>query len=646
MSKNWYGWKGSILRVDLSKRKVSTQELPKEYTRDFLGCRGINAKIMFDELKAGIDPRSPENVLVFGTGPLEGTPVGMGRISVSTKSYRRTYAEGGFGGFFAPELKFAGYDHIVITGRAEKPAFLFIDDGKAEILNAKNFWGMTTWDADESLRDELGDPNIQVACIGPAAEREVHACPIFGSFNRSGGRADCGTVMGGKRLKAIAVRGTKGVQIAHPEDFEKAFDRMRDVLRIDGMDHYVVPYGVFGSTSQIRIFNEAGWFLTRNAQEGSFEGADKVSGERYLEQYAVKPRACFGCFFQPGCGVWYKVDDGPYSGIYGETLWAADNIMFTALSGIDYLPAALKARAMCNQLGMDALFIAQAIAWTMECQEKGILTKEDTDGIDLKFGNHEAMIEMIRKIAYREGFGNILAEGVDFAARKVGKGSERFALTIKGQEIEGIPERSLYVASLGLAVSEVGPDHTRWYPPYPFNPKLASKELIKELKLDDIDFEKAFQTRNPDGKGKLLIFLENSRAIIESLPSCVYAIRGMMGIDHRLWFDLLTSGTGEKYAYDEMWKIGERIRNIERAFIIREGFRRKDDTIARRFREESIEKHNIGPLTQEKLDAMLDEYYETRGWDVETSIPTRIKLEELGLDNVIEEFEKLGIWGN
>jgi aldehyde:ferredoxin oxidoreductase len=251
---------------------------------------------------------------------------------------------------------------------------------------------------------------------------------------------------------------------------------------------------------------------------------------------------------------------------------------------------------------------------------------------------------MIRKIAYREGFGNILAEGVESASKRVGRGSEKYTLTMKGQEIEGIPERSLYVASLGLAVSEVGPDHTRWYPPYPFNPKLASKELLKELKLDNIDFEKAFQTRNPEGKGKLLVFLENSRAVIESLPSCVYAIRGMMGIDHRLWLDLLNSGTGESYAYDEMWRIGERIRNVERAFNIREGFRRKDDTIPRRFREEPLEKHHIPPLTQEKLDLMLDEYYTARGWDVKTSIPTREKLSELNLNDVIEEFDRTKIW--
>jgi len=645
MGSKWFGWKGSILRANLSTGKISRQELPKDYARQFIGCRGINAKIMLDELKAGADPRSPENILVIGAGPLDGTPVGMGRVSVSTKSYRNTYAEGGFGGFFGPELKYAGYDHIAITGRSENPVFLYIDDGEAELLDAKHLWGKTTWDTDESIRDDLGDPDIQVCCIGPAAEREVHACPIFGSFNRSGGRAGCGTAMGGKRLKAIAVRGSKGVQIADPERFEKAFGRMREILRIDGSDQYLVPYGIFGSTSQARIFNDAGGLIARNAQQGSFEGADKVSGERYLEKYAIKPRACFGCFFQPGCGAWYEVKEGPYAGTVGEGLWAGDDFMFTSFVGVDYLPAALKARVMCNQLGMDAFFVGHALSWTMECREKGILSREDTDGLDLRFGNHEAMIEMIRKIAYREGFGGILAEGVESASRRIGKGSERYVLTIKGQEIEGIEERNLYVASLGVAVSEVGPDHTRWYPPYPFNPKLASKELLEELKLDNIDFGKAFQTRNPEGKGRLLVFLENSRAVVESLPSCVYAIRGMMGIDHRLWLDLLNSGTGADYTYDEVWRIGERIRNVERAFNVREGFRRKDDTIPRRFREEPLRKHNIEPLTQEKLDMMLDEYYEARGWDVKTAVPTKGKLEELGLQYVIEEFNRLKVWG-
>jgi aldehyde:ferredoxin oxidoreductase len=288
--------------------------------------------------------------------------------------------------------------------------------------------------------------------------------------------------------------------------------------------------------------------------------------------------------------------------------------------------------------------VAYTIAWAMECYEKGIINKSDTDGVDLRFGNDEIIIDLIKKIAYREGFGNLLAEGSQRASQIIGKGSDKYLLTVKGQELEGMPERNLYVAALGVATSEVGPDHTRWYPPYPPNPRIISKDLLNELGVD-IDLSSALQTRLPDGKGKLLRWLVISRSVVESLPGCVFLLRDTLGLDLRIWKDLLIAATGVNFTYPEILKAGERILNIERAFIVREGYRRKDDIIPRRMLEEPVPRHHYRELDRKTFNHMLDEYYEENGWDKNTAIPTREKLEELGLNEVIKQFDRLGIWG-
>jgi aldehyde:ferredoxin oxidoreductase len=641
MGRNWYGWKGVILRVDLSERKIVKQELSMELAKNYIGCRGINSKILYDEVKPGTDAFSPENELIFGTGPLDGTPVGMGRVSVTTKSTRGTLIEGGFGGFFGPELKFAGYDHLIIKGRAEKPVYIWIDDESVEIRDAAHLWGKTTWVTDKIIKDEIGDPSIQVACIGPAAENLVSSCPVVSNLTHTGGRG-CGTIMGAKKLKAIAVRGSGEVKVAYPAEFEKAYAKIREALDLRGSkDRFTVPWAIFGPSILPRIFNEEGGLMSLNAQRMAWEHADDISGEKYLMEYVMRPNACFCCPF-PSCSTWFQVKDGPYAGTVGGKLTAGDVICLGSLIGVNYLPAILKTRSLCDQLGLDVFHVGFALSWAMECFEKGILTEKDTDGIALQFGNHEGVIEMVKKIAYRDGFGGILAEGVEKASRIVGKGSERYALAVKGQELEGMPQRNLYVAALGVATSEVGPDHTRWYPPYPPHPQVVAREVLEELHID-VDFEKALNTRSPEGKGRLLKWLTDTRAVFESIPTCVFILRGELGIDLRIWREVLVKGTGVDFSCEELMKAGERIINIERAFIVREGFRREHDTIPRRMLEEPVPERYYGPISRGDLDRMLDEYYEARGWDKGTAIPTRRKLEELGLKEVADELEKLKV---
>jgi aldehyde:ferredoxin oxidoreductase len=636
-----YAWKGSILKIDLSKSKIAKLDLPRDLAKDYIGCRGLNSKILYDEVKAGVDPLGPGNVLIWGAGPLEGTPVGMGRFSATTKSPRMTIAEGGLGGFFSPELKFAGYDHLVVRGQSRKPVYIWIDDGLVEVRDADHIWGKTTWETDKILKQELGDQNIQICYIGPAAENMVHAAPLISGLTHAGCRAGFGEVMASKKLKAVAVRGSGGVQVANPREFERLFMELYTYFDPDKcMDRYYLTQLTGPQHASIQSFE--GNLQTRNSQELSFEYAHEISGEKYLENYVERPRACFSCHVASFCrgAKWYEVKDGPYAGTNGGGLW--NMIALGALMAVHSIPAILKANTLCNQLGLDMFHVAYSIAWAMECYEKGIINRNITDGIELTFGNHQAVIEMITKIAYRDGFGSILADGVDKASQRIGNGSERFALTIKGQELDTMPLRNLYIAALGVATSETGPDHTRWYPPQPPNPRIVPPEARREMHFD-LDLEKAFQTKLPEGKGFFLKWLTDSRAVLESLPTCQTMYRGKYQIDMRLWADILTAATGENFTLQGVMLIGERIINIERSFNIREGFTRKDDTIPIRMQTEPVPAHHYGPLKPEDLNYMLDEYYQARGWDKKTSIPTKQKLQELSLAGVIKDFEQLRI---
>lgn len=639
MNRKLFGWKGKILRINLSNGKVSKQNLPKEWMRDFIGCRGINSKILYDEVNPNINAYDPKNKLIFGTGPLEGTPIGMGRVSITTKSDRGCIGEGGFGGFWGPELKYAGYDHVVIEGISKKPCYIWIDDEIVEIRNAEHLWGMDTWQTDRTIKEEIDDFDIQIAYIGPAGENLVHASTILTDLCRSGARSGCGEVMGSKKLKAIAVRGSGGVQVADPEEYKKLWRTIysaHDHYHTD--DIYVPIYYVFGSCGIAKMYNFSGGLQTRNAQEGEFAGFDEVSPEKYYEKYAVRGTACFCCPYAAE-GKWHEVNEGEYAGTKGKNLWAGNLHSFSALIGNSNLAAIVKLVDDCNKLGMDNYFVGYSIAFAMECYERGILTKDDVDGLELYFGNHNAAVELAKKIAYRDGFGDLLALGVEKASKKIGRGSERYKLTVKGNELEMMPWRNLYQAALGLATSESGPDHTKWYPPYPSNPRLVSPELLKELDLD-LDLKSVFMPRTPEGKAKFMKFRYDSTSFLECLPTCIYMPRGKLGIDFRPWVRILNSCTGLDFTLKEAMNVGARLGTLDRAFNVREGFRRKDDSVPRRMKEEPVGAQFYGPLKQEDFDKMLDEYYEFQGWDKKTSIPTKKILEELGLSYVVDDLKK------
>lgn len=636
----------SILWVDLSEGSTRLEMLPEEWTREYLGCRCVNARLLFDHVKAGTDPLGPENILFFGTGPMDGLPVGMGRMSVACKSPRGTVAEGSFGGFFGPEMRRAGVDYLAVRGKADQPIYLYIEDGRVEFRDARHLWGLKTNETDAALRRELADPDVQLRYIGPAAENLVHASPIFGNLNNSGGRAGCGEVMGSKNLKALAVRGSHGIRVADYEGFLEAYKVFRQRLDLaTSRDPWTLVWSTYGAPVLVRLFADMGNLMTRNAQEMGWpdDKATHISCEPYLDRHVTRAKACWGCPW-PACQKLYEIPSGKYQGFKGGNYWAGQPVTFGSLIDNDDLDLLLILSGLCNQYGLDIFHVGYTLAWAMECFEKGLLTTADTDGLELRFGcsDAEGLVDLIRKIAMREGFGELLALGCAEASKVLGQGSERFCLAVKGQELEGIAQRNMYMVALGVAVSEVGPDHTRWYPPYPCNPSLISPQELAELGLD-LDLRLAFQGRNPEQKGKLLRWFTISRGVVESMPGCVFLVRDTLGLDMRPWWKLFTTATGMEMDYREFLMAGERVMNLDRAFNVREGFGRADDHPPIRMQTEDVPHFGYPKLAPEIFEPMLDEYYEANGWDLATSVPRRSKLEELGLGHVADELEGCGL---
>lgn len=635
-----------VLHVDLSRRTTQIEDLPREYTTMYLGARGITSRLLFRDVPAGTDPYGPDNYLLVGTGPMDGLPVGMGRLSIATKSPRGCIGEGSVGGYFGPELRRAGYEHIAVRGVADCPVYLYVEDERVEIRDAGHLWGKTTYETDRVLREELRDPDAQFLYIGPAGENLVHAAMIFSNRDSAGGRAGCGEVMGAKKLKAIVVRGHGGVKPHDYEAFIDAYKEFRELLDLrTSRDMWTPVWSTYGAPVLSRLFPDLGNLMTKNAQTMSWdsEKASAISSENFMNDYVRRGQACFNCPW-PACKKTFGIETGKYRGFRGANYWAGQPVALGSAIDNGELELVLVLSGLCNQYGLDIFHVGFTLSWAMECFERGILTTADTDGLELRFGmqDHEALVELTGKIARKEGFGALLALGCTEAAKVVGRDSHKYCLAVKGQELEAIAERNLLMVGLGIAVSEVGPDHTRWYPPYPPNPRIISPDELHELGID-LDLKLAFDTRNPEQKGELLRWFTISRAIVEALPSCVFLVRDTLGLDLRPWWRLFRAVTGLEPAYQEFVRAGERVMNIDRLFNVREGFSRKDDHVPYRMSHEDVPHFGYKRIDQETLDRMLDEYYAANGWDLSTTVPTRAKLVELGLGDLIADLEAGGI---
>ncbi len=594
--------------MNLNDGSIDEHMLDDSLAWAFLGGRGLGAALLYKELEAGVNPLSPNNVLIFATGPAVGTFLpSCHRLELVTKSpLTNIYLCCSCGGFFGPELKFAGYDGVLVRGKAEKPVYIAIVDGEAELHDAKKIWGKSTDETELAIRKELKDSRARVASIGQAGEHLSKLSNVV-TDTRTFGRGGTGAVMGSKNLKAIAVRGHGRVEVADEGgliDFVKELNRLIKENLETGEE-----FPKWGTPKFVDPVNEAGMFPTRNFQEGIFEGAEKINAEALRKKLVKRNTACYGCPI--ACGKLCMVTEGPYADVVVEgpeyeTIWS-----FGAQCGVDDLAAIAAANLACDRYGLDTISAGNTIAFAMECFERGLLSKDDTDGLELRFGNHEIFGELLRRMAFREGIGNLLTDGTRAASKRIGNGSEKFAINVKGLELPAYDPRGAWGMGLAYATACRGGCH------------LKAWTIGEEVLRANYD---RFSTED---KAELVFRLQNTRAAVDSLGVCVMAGRVIgMGEMARI----MTLTTGWNFSSEEIAKAGERIYNLERLLAVRDGIGRKDDTLPPRILNETLPR---GPskdikLGKENLDRMLDEYYKLRGWD-EGGKPTEAKLKELDI---------------
>jgi len=614
------GYMGNILRVNLTTWEVKIEPLSEGLVKHYIGGRGLGSRILYDELKAGIDPLSPLNKLIFMSGPLAGTVAqSCSRWIVTTKSpltggMFRSSAGGGFGA----ELKSAGFDVLIVEGKADKPVYIWIKDEHVEIKNADQLTGLLSNETTSAIRRELKDDKIKVAAIGPSGEKLVRFAAIVDD-RRTASRGGVGTVMGSKNIKAIAVRGSKEVKVA---DRDKLMEITRQQAQSVQNEPKYQGFSHLGTAAAVGFCHELGVYPVKNFQDGVLENlSGRLTGEK-VEEIFVKDAYCHRCHIH--CGSFMKVTQGPYAGdeVEGpeyETLYS-----FGGELGNTSLEMIIEANRICDDYGVDTMTAGCCIGFAIELYEKGILFRDDLDGLDLTWGNHEAIIKLLIKIVTRDGIGDLLAEGTKKAAEKIGKGAEKYAMQVKGLELPGYEPRGLKASGLNLATAALGASHCVGQSP---------QEIMGPEPIDRFDVK---------GKGKMCKQNQDKVAIYETGIVCIFPM-ALGLIDLPVLKEMLYAATGIEDFNDEdaLFKAGERIWNVERAFNIREGFGRKDDCLPQRFLTEALQR---GPVKGQifEMDRLLDDYYEARGWDRSTGCPSRPKLESLDLTAVADELEAMG----
>lgn len=600
------GWTGKVLRVNLADGTIRKEQLRTRDAEAHIGARGLGSKYWVDEVKDPmVDALGPKNNLLFVTGPLTGTmATSAGRYEVVCKApLTGTLAASNSGGYFGPELKYAGYDMIVFEGKSPKPVYLYIYNDTAELRDAAALWGKNTHETTDAILAET-DPDAKVACIGPAGEKGVLFAAVINDKHRAAGRSGVGAVMGSKNLKAVAVRGTKGVRVADTAAFLATVRAAREKLAANPVTSAGLP--AYGTNVLVNILNQAGGLPTRNFQTGHFEEADDISGETLSATLLVAKKGCAGC--TSACGRVSKTT-GTYAGS-GEGPEYESAWSFGAACGISDLSAVTKANFLCNELGIDTITMGSTIACAMELFEKGLVTEADT-GMDLSFGNAASMVEMVKKTAAREGFGDRLAQGSWRLASEAGH--PELSMTTKKQEMPAYDPRALQGMGLEYATSNRGGCHVRGY--------LTSPEILglpQKLDPDSIEEKPAW-----------LKAFQDLTASFDSSGVCLFTTFAIGGEELAAQ---MAAATGVPYTADDIMKAGERIWNLERLFNLAAGYTKASDTLPPRLLNEPIP---TGPAKGKvsRLPEMLPGYYAVRGWD-ESGVPTDEKLQELGLSRL------------
>ncbi|KJS81780.1 MAG: hypothetical protein JM58_16240 [Peptococcaceae bacterium BICA1-8] len=606
------GYAGRILEVNLTTGAITITDTPQGLKENFLGGCGFGAKLLYEKVPAKADPLGPENAVIMATGPITGTLIpSSAMLSTTTKSpLTNIVIRSLIGGFFATELKQAGYDALIITGAANKPIYLFIDDDEVQIKDASNLWGKNTFETQEKIKNELGYEDLQIATIGQAGENLIrYACLIGGA--RASGRGGLGAVFGSKMLKAVVVHGTKTIQLPNTNLVLEHTIKLSQKLKQNPASKSFPKYG---STASPASYSSMGIFGSFNWQREVFEDAELISGEHNTKRgLNIRSKACHGCLLSSG-HVW-MCGSGIFKGQLAEGPEYETLYSIGSMCGNNNFDSIVAAEKMCDEYGIDTITFGATVALAMECFEKGILTTRETDGIELNFGNHQAILDLIPKIVSRSGFGDWLAEGSRRLATRLGSEAEKFVSDIKGLEMAGHSARAHKGQALGYATSNRGGSHqdTR------VTPERSGK----------------FDRAAVEGKGKLAKESQDMTTIGDALTVCRRSTEALYGcfLNNDV-VELVNIVTGQNYSLEDITKVAERIYTMEKLFNVREGLTRKEDTLPPRIMNEPIPDGASKGMyvPQDDLNRMLDEYYQIRGWDKESSYPSKESLRELGLE--------------
>ncbi|MBE0480333.1 MAG: aldehyde ferredoxin oxidoreductase family protein [Dehalococcoidia bacterium] len=610
-----------LLRVNLSSGKTGVEDIPAATAEDFVGGRGFCAKYLYDGVKPGTDPLGPENKLLLVAGPLAGTSAQAFSkwIAVTKSPLSNTFTRSVGGGDFGAWLRWAGLELIILEGKAPEPSYLYIHDGGCEIRNASPIWGKSTSQSQRYLKKEHG-PAARLVCIGPAAEKLVLYAPII-CDRRAAGRGGTGTVMASKNLKAIVIESSRRDLVANPAEFRRlvrqqvnamkqglGFDVFLEYGTVQGLDYF---YPVFGSIPM------------KNYRYGELPGWSDNIGMWPYAKLTQKHVGCYSCALK--CGKVRKITEGPYAGITTEgpqfeTAWA-----FSGPSGCHDTQATLVANHLCYELGLDTISTGNTIGFAYELFEKGILTAKDTDGLMLKYGDPAPMLALVEKIARREGVGDILAEGVKRAAAYFGKGSEQYAMHVKGLEMPGYDPRARKAMGMNFALSNMGACHNYGWP----------QQEIGDPRPRLLD------PAADEGQGDVIKYNHDSTAALELGIACIFPSHHLAFFGLDLMGSMLAAATGVTKFENEDYLMytGEKVYNLERCFNTREGFDRKDDALPRRMYTEPLKGGVRNGEVVRKPDAILDQYYDLRGWD-RNGIPAARTLARLGLDRVDKDIAR------
>lgn len=615
MSRNGDAYMGKFLLVDLSTGSMDVTPVDPSLKEDFVGGKGFGARLLYDLLPPGLDPFSPQNVIMFLPGPLTGTMVPSMRSCVVSKSpLTGTFVDSYYGGHFGQELRYAGFDGLIIKGHAFSPVYLMVNDERFELRDASGLWGRSTFETSRMIKQELKDSSYRIACIGPAGEKMVRFALVSCDPNRQAGRGGIGAVMGSKNLKAIAIRGTKAVRVHDPQRFKSAVLKAWQEL---AENSYTQDFRDNGTPSSVSFANEEGLLPAFNYRQGSFKKVHRLDADSQRKRLWLRDLACAGCPIR--CSKVGVIRRTKYAHVTTDIVEYESVALMGSNLGLGDLEGVAYAVRLCDELGMDSMSTGGVIGFIMEALEKGAITTSDLGGLDLKFGDWNSVIELVKMIASRQNpLARLLGEGVKRASEHI-PGTEEYAVHIKGLESPAWGPRGAPGMGLALMTADRGGCHQRAFPIlYEVGGELWEDRQIERLEIK--------------GKAELVVDLQNYLAALDTLVKCDFA---QYGITKKTYLEMLSSAIGREYCLDDLMRLGERVWNMVRLFNIREGFGRKDDHLPPRFVKEPLPD---GPaaghrITEEDMEVMLDEYYKVRRWDGEGR-PSHKKLVELGLDRL------------